>query len=203
MKTHLFYIIGILVTGGLGYVMFASIRSYLRFYGTRLVRCPETRQAAAVSLDAASAARESFLGTPHFRLSACSRWPERKDCAQECLRQIEKAPEDCLVRNIVGKWYADKKCAYCHKPFESVDDIFHHQPALMGTDLKTREWSEIRPENLPRTFLTALPVCWNCHVVATFRREHTGLVVQNPWQNRQGEWTRHETGAKPEERKVA
>ena len=23
----------------------------------------------------------------------------------------------------------------------------------------------------------SLPVCWNCHVAPTFRREHPGLVV--------------------------
>ncbi|HEV2349774.1 MAG TPA: hypothetical protein VG028_08020 [Terriglobia bacterium] len=197
MKINLVYMIGIFVAGGLGYVIFVAFRAYLRFYGTRLVTCPETRQAAAVSLDAPGAARESVVGTPHFRLSACSRWPERKDCGQECLGQIEKAPEDCLVRNIVGKWYAEKKCAYCHKQFESADDIFHHQPALMGADQKTMEWGEIRPEKLPQVFLTALPVCWSCHMIETFRRVHPDLIVDNPWQNQQGEWTHREAGSKP------
>lgn len=203
MRTNLILSLGLIAAGGLGYVMYVAVRSYLKFYGTRLVTCPETKRAAAVALDAHRAARESLLRAPRFRLSACSRWPERKDCGQECLSQIESAPEDCLVRNIVGNWYAQKKCAYCQKPFESADDIFHHRPALMGRDLKSIEWDEVRPEELPETFLTALPICWSCHMAEMFRREHADLVVDNPWQDRQGEWTHPGAGSKPAERKVA
>lgn len=203
MKINLVYVIAILAAGGFGYVIYVAIRSYLRFYGTRLVTCPETKEAAAVSLDALDAAKESFIGTSRFRLSNCSRWPERQDCGQECLRQIEKAPEGCLVRNIVGMWYAGKRCAYCQKPFESVDDIFHHKPALLCADQKTREWGDIPPEKLPQMLLTALPVCWSCHMIESFRHEHPDMVVDNPWQNRRGEWIHHETDSKPADRKVA
>jgi hypothetical protein len=203
MNTNLTYLIAILIVSGFGYVIYAAVRSYLRFYGTRLVTCPETKQAAAVSLDALDAAKESFMGTSRFQLSNCSRWPERKNCGQECLSQIEKAPESCLVRNIVALWYEGKRCAYCHKPFASVDDIFHHKPALLGPDQKTMEWGEVPPEKLPQAFLTALPVCWSCHMIETFRREHPDMVLDNPWQNRQGEWTHHESDTKPAERKVA
>ncbi|HLY63431.1 MAG TPA: hypothetical protein VKV95_22040 [Terriglobia bacterium] len=202
MTINFILMFGLIAAGGLGYAMFVAVRSYLRFYGTRLVTCPETKREAAVALDAAKVARESLLGDPHFRLSACSRWPERKDCGQECLGQIEKAPEDCLVKNIVGKWYAGKSCAYCQKPFESADDIFRHRPALMGTDLKSMEWDEIRPEELPETFRTALPICWSCHIAETFRYQHPDLVVDNPWQNRQGEWTHPVSDSKPPERRV-
>jgi hypothetical protein len=203
MKFNLLYMIAILAAAGFGYVIYVAIRSYLRFYGTRLVTCPETKQAAAVALDAEDAVKESFMGTSRFRLSSCSRWPERQGCGQECLSQIEKDPEDCLVRNIVGKWYAGKRCAYCQKPFESADDVFHHRPALMGPDLKSMEWDEVRPEKLPEVFRSALPICWSCHMAETFRHQHPELVVDNPWQNRQGEWIHREAGSKPEERRVA
>src|SRR5690242_10824350 len=203
MKYFLAYFVAILAWGGLGYIIFVAVKSYLRFYGTRLVTCPETKQAAAVALDTKYAFNESIIGTSRFRLSHCSRWPERRGCRQECLSQIERSPVDCLVRNIVGRWYAGKKCAYCRKPFKTADDIFHHRPALMGPDLKSMEWDEVRPEKLPEVFSFALPVCWSCHIAETFRQRHPDLILDNPWQNRQNEWIHRETGSKAAEKRVA
>jgi hypothetical protein len=197
MGAYLIYGLGLVALAALVYVGVVAIRSYFRFYGTRLVTCPETKKPAAVALDVRHAATESILGPPQFRLSECSRWPEREGCGQECLRQIERSPEDCLVRNIVAKWYQGKKCVYCLKPFETVNDIFHHKPALSGSDRKTVEWDEIRPEKLPEVLGTSLPVCWTCHMVEIFRRERPDLVLDNPWQNRQGEWTHREVGPPP------
>jgi hypothetical protein len=182
MITLLVYVTVAVAAIGLVYVAFRAFRSYSRYRGTRLVICPETRQPAAVAVNAALAAEETVLGTPHLELTKCSRWPERQGCGQACLRQIEVAPAECLVKNIVGKWYAEKKCAYCGKPFESVEDIFHHKPALMDAQRKSFEWDDIRPETLPEVFSTCLPVCWSCHMVETFRREHPDMVVDNPWQ---------------------
>jgi hypothetical protein len=200
MRTHLILMIGLIAAGGLGLVISVAARHYFRFIGSRLVTCPETKRTAAVSLDASKAALQSLLGNPRFRLSQCSRWPERRDCEQECLRQIEKAPEDCLLKNIVGKWYAEKLCAYCQKPFESTDDIFHHTPALMGKDLVSIEWDEIRPEELPEVFRSSLPICWNCHMAETFRRVHPEMTVDNPWQDRQGNQTHPRSGSKQAQR---
>jgi len=202
MIIYLAFAIGVLATLGVGYVAFYAIRAYLRFSGTRLVTCPETNQAAAVQMDARHAAAESFLNRPHFRLSDCSRWPQRLGCGQECLREIELAPADCLVRNIVGKWFTGKRCVYCLKRFETVESVFHHNPALLGPDRKTLQWDEIRPEKLPAILATALPVCWNCHLAEKFRRERRDFVVDNPWQNRQGEWIHRENGHSTTETKT-
>ena len=62
-----------------------------------LITCPETGKPAAVKVDAGQAVRESVLGHPKIRLEECSRWPERQNCGQECLSQIEADPENCLV----------------------------------------------------------------------------------------------------------
>lgn len=172
-----------MVAVGIAYVLFRAARAYFHFRGARLVTCPETRQPAAVALDARKAARESIVGGLHFRLSECSRWPERQDCGQACLSQIEAAPEDCLVRNIVARWYVGKKCVYCGKPIGTVDDFGHHRPALLDAQRKTAEWNDIRPEKLPEVFASYLPVCWNCHIAETFRREHPDLVVDRPWRS--------------------
>ncbi|MGD0696410.1 MAG: hypothetical protein ABSB82_16435 [Terriglobia bacterium] len=182
MITMLAYAALALVIIGLGYVAFRVARSYFLYRGTRLVICPETRLPAAVVVDARMVAEETVLGVPHLQLRTCSRWPERQDCGQACLSQIEHAPQDCLLKNIVGKWYAEKKCAYCGKPFDNVEDIFHHKPALMGPGGKSLEWDAIRPETLPQVFSTCIPVCWSCHMVETFRREHPNVVMDNPWQ---------------------
>lgn len=56
-----------------------------RYSGVRAVTCPETHRRVAVTIDATHAAATGFRGTPEFRLSDCTRWPERTKCAQDCL----------------------------------------------------------------------------------------------------------------------
>ena len=172
-------IIAILV-GALGYLLFRSLRTYFKLRGKRLVTCPETQKAAAVDLDAVHLARDAAFGTPHFRLSECSRWPERQGCGQECLKQIEAAPEGCLVRRIVANWYAGKTCVICGKPVDVAEQWVGHVPALLNPEKETIYWDKIAPERLPEVFQTHSPVCWSCHVTETFRRVHPDLVVDRP-----------------------
>jgi hypothetical protein len=156
-----------------------ALRTYLKFRGKRIVSCPETHQAAAVSVAAGKAAAETTIGAPHLRLNECSRWPEKEDCGQECLAQIEEAPKACLVRTIVNQWYAGQSCVYCHKPFHEIH--WHdHPPALLAPERKTIEWNEIPAENLQEVFKTHWPVCWSCHIAETFRRVHPELVTDRP-----------------------
>jgi hypothetical protein len=117
-----------------------------------------------------------LLTEPTLRLKGCSRWPERQNCGQECLQQIEIDPQNCLVWNIVSKWYEGKKCVFCHKPIGPLHYL-DHPPALIGPDFKTSERQSIRPEQLPEVFSTHPVVCWNCHVAENFRRVHPELVV--------------------------
>jgi hypothetical protein len=182
MNTFL-YVLLALVASGLAYLLIRVVRStrlYFKFLGKSLVNCPETQQPAAVEVDAKRLFRESVTGVPHFRLSECSRWPEREACGQECLQQIQSAPGDCLVRNIVAQWYAKRTCVYCGKPILDSDWL-NQIPALLGPDRKTVEWKQVRPETLPQVLATYVPVCWSCHVTETFRRDHPDLVVERPW----------------------
>ncbi len=160
----------------------ASIRVFLKFRGKRLVTCPETHKPAAVEVAAGKAAKQALVGTVDLRLSDCSRWPEREACGQECLEQIVAAPEDCLVRTIVSNWYRGQTCLYCGKPFGEINWL-EHPPALVASDLKTVEWKDVPAEKLPELFSTHWPVCWNCHIAQTFRREHPDLVVDRPWKH--------------------
>lgn len=153
-----------------------ALRTLLRFRGTRLVRCPETRAPAAVELDVKEAIVTHLLGREHLRLRECSRWPERAGCEQDCLAQVERAPEDCRVQAIVSDWYRGQKCVYCRHSFGEIH--WHdHRPALRTGRGVTRQWSDVRPEELPGLFATCLPVCWDCHIAESFRHRHPELVV--------------------------
>ncbi len=158
------------------------VRWYLRYRGTRLVTCPETKTPAAVDVDALQVAFSDRSGR-NLRLRECSRWPERENCGQECLRQIENAPEDCLVRVVITKWYEDRKCAICGKAVGTIDWL-QHKPGLVGPDRKTALWSEFRAEMIPELMTTHQPVCWDCHIAATFRSQFPDLVLDRPWKKR-------------------
>jgi hypothetical protein len=169
-------VISILAFGAFVYLVFPMLRTYFRFRGKRLITCPETHKTEAVDVAARRAAVGLLVGDPILHLDRCSRWPERQDCGQECLQQVEADPDNCLVWNIVSHWYEGKSCVYCHKPLGRLRHL-SHPPALVGPDHKTAEWKQLRPEQLPEVFATYSPVCWDCHVAETFRRVHPELVV--------------------------
>jgi len=150
-------------------------RRYIALRGARLVECPETKAPAVVSLDAVKAA----AGGP-LSLSTCSRWPERGECGRECLAQIERAPEDCLVRTIVARWYTGKQCAVCRKPLDQAD-WFERKPGFIDEAGRARPWIDVPPEQLPEALERQQPICFDCYVSETFRRQHPELVLDNPW----------------------
>jgi hypothetical protein len=92
---------------------------------------------------------------------------------------VDADPQNCLVWNIVAKWYEGKSCVFCRKPIGPLHR-FDHAPALLGPDFKTSEWNSVSPEELPKIFSTHQPVCWNCHITESFRCLHSGLVTDRP-----------------------
>ncbi len=180
-STILLVIASVVLVAGTFISLIMAARTYLKYRGKRLVTCPETRDPAAVHVNAGKAARDVLEGK-HVRihLDQCSCWPERKACGQECLSQIENDPQGCSVWGIAQQWYRGRACAYCHEPIEKIH--WHdHRPALLSPEKKTVQWSEIPAEKLPEVFETHLPVCWGCHIAETFRREHPELIVDRPW----------------------
>ncbi len=149
---------------------------YFKYRGTRVITCPENHQTAAVEVDALHAATTAVAHNPDLRLRECSRWPEHQDCGQECLSQISAAPEDCLVRNILSRWYHGKSCIYCNKDLGEINWT-EYRPALMSPEGKTVEWFEIAPENVFNVLDTHKPVCFSCHVAERFRLDHPELVL--------------------------
>lgn len=70
-----------------------GVEFYRLYKGNRAVVCPENHSQVAVALDARHAAFTQLTGVPELRLAACSRWPERADCGQECLPDAVRTRE--------------------------------------------------------------------------------------------------------------
>jgi hypothetical protein len=182
MPTTVQVLLGVAVLVGVGVLLLFGgrlVRAWLLYRGTRVVVCPENREMVAVEVDSTHAAVTASQGRPHLRLDACTRWPERQSCGQECLGQVESAPEACLLRTILGDWFKGKSCVFCGREFGLVE--WHdHKPALVSPEGAIVDWSGFRPEQVIDVLAKHRPVCWNCSVNESFRREHPELVVERP-----------------------
>lgn len=158
------------------------VRSLSRYRGSRIVTCPETGSPAIVEVDALHASLTSTVGLPDIRLNDCQRWPIKKQCGQECLMELDVAPERCLVSGVLMRWYFGKKCVYCSQPFPQPQWL-DHQPALLSPSGKMLVWNEVVMDKLPEVLKTYRPVCWNCYIAQDFRLDHPNLVVYRPWRN--------------------
>ena len=170
--------IGAVVLTFLGWML----RSYAKQRGPRVITCPETLTPEGVEVDAGHAAVTGLMGHQELRLSSCTRWPEKAGCGQQCLTQIREVANGCLGRNIVADGYRDKTCALCQRPVGDREWM-EHEPALMDPrdqGHRTQALKDIRVETLWTVLETHVPVCWNCHVAETFRREYPDLVIDRP-----------------------
>jgi len=172
--------VGVLVGLGVLFVFMRRLTSALLVYrGTRVVVCPENREMVAVRVDAGRAARSATRGRPDLRLESCTRWPEKAGCGQECLGQVEAAPQACLLRSILGDWYLGKSCALCSRSFGAIH--WHdREPGLLAPDGKVVAWDGFRAEQVVDVLATHKPVCWDCRVAESFRHEHPELVIDRP-----------------------
>jgi hypothetical protein len=168
-----------LVAVGVIYLI-GPLRAWRRYRGERLVVCPETLAAAAVTIDTGHAALTAMVeGRPDVRLAACSRWAERGRCEEPCLSDVEAAGRAGTVEAIVDRWYRSQACRYCGKPIVASASP-HYAPALLGPDGISVGWPDVAAERLPELFRTHQAVCGDCHLIETFRREHADLIVDRP-----------------------
>jgi hypothetical protein len=67
---------------------------------------------------------------------------------------------------------------------KALGEIHWHdrQPALLGPDRNTAQWSEIPPENWPAVFQNFLPVCWSCFIAENYRRQRPEQLVDGRWE---------------------
>jgi len=183
--TPVYYVLlALLVACGL-FVLYRVVLAgthFLRFHGEMLVTCPETKLPAAVKVDSWGAVLAPGSNPHRAHLSACSRWPARRDCAQPCVCQIEEDPEAHRVWTIAAQWYEGKDCTYCGHPIQMSH--FEHPPALLDVEKRMmKEWNGLAAENLQEAFTTMKPVCWNCYITETFIHEHPGRTVIRPWKH--------------------
>lgn len=91
MSGELILVIVIVGFAALYFVVPFALGAYLKYRGRMVVTCPETREQVGVRVDAKHAALTAAVGHPDLRLKSCTRWPEKRDCGQECLLQIVAA----------------------------------------------------------------------------------------------------------------
>jgi hypothetical protein len=150
--------------------------TYIRMRGTRLVICPETREPAAVTVDAGHAAMSALRARPEIRLLSCSCWPEREGCRQACASQIEAAPKETLASERVKAWVAGRTCAMCGQAFGPWQTVGPQPGLLDATTRQALRWDDIPPEQLPSLFESHLPVCKYCQMVEEVRGRYPELA---------------------------
>lgn len=147
---------GILVALPIG----ISLQSYFRNRGRRTVICPDNREPVTVEMDNKHAFKTALCGQEHTRLQSCSRWPEKGECRQECLAQVDPTPEN--LERLLKKWYQGKTCAMCERPL-SAADWRRGRLALLNEKEKLFELRHMHLQDLPSALDRMAPLCWNCH----------------------------------------
>jgi hypothetical protein len=179
MDTAVSLLIAILLAAALWFGFRWFFRSRSKYGGPRIVTCPETGRPTIVEVDALHASLTSTVRLPDIRLKDCSRWPIKKECGQECLTDLDVAPEQCLVSGVLMHWYRGKKCVFCNHPFAELNWT-DHQPALRSPSGRLVAWKDVQLDDVRNVLETHLPVCWNCYIAQSFRMEHPDLVVFRP-----------------------
>jgi hypothetical protein len=137
-----------------------SLQNYYRNRGHLSVICPDSEQPAVVEVDRKFAFLSAWRGQEHSRLQACSRWPEKSDCGQECLEQLEDSPEN--IERFLRKWYEGKSCAICQRAL-TPSDWRRSRLAVLNQQQQLFELRQMFLENLQSALQDMRPLCWNCH----------------------------------------
>ena len=182
MQTAAYFIVIVIIATALYFGIRWLVRASSKYRGSRTVACPETGRSALVEVDALHASLTAIIGRPDIRLESCSRWPMKNQCGQECLANLDVAPGECLVSGVLMRWYRGKNCVYCGKPAEELHWM-DHKPVLQTPGGNLVMWSEVPVENLSMVLKTHLPVCWDCYIAQSFRRDHPDLVTYGPWRH--------------------
>jgi hypothetical protein len=137
-----------------------SLQSYFRNRGRKSVVCPDNRETVTVELDSKYALSTALRGQEHERLQSCSRWPEKGDCGQECLAQVDPTPEN--LERLLQKWYQGKACAICERALTPAD-WRRSRLALLNEKEKLFELRHMHLDEIPSALDKMAPLCWNCH----------------------------------------
>src|SRR5271165_1042486 len=86
------FFLGALLVTGLPVAM--SLQAYFKNRGRQSAICPENGEPVDIELDNKYSFWTALRGQEHTRLHSCTRWPEKGDCGQECLAQVDPSPEN-------------------------------------------------------------------------------------------------------------
>lgn len=68
------------------------LNTFAHYRKARQTICPEEGVPARIKIDARQAALAAAAGKTKLRIQHCSLWPQRRGCAQQCLRQTTSLP---------------------------------------------------------------------------------------------------------------
>jgi hypothetical protein len=108
MSLEIYLIVLLLTLASLYYVTPLAVTTFRRYRGKRIVTCPEILKPCAVEVDARHAAITTVLSHPGLRMKYCSQWPDREQCGQECMLQIQISPFDSSIKDSIARWYAGR-----------------------------------------------------------------------------------------------
>ena len=154
----LLFLIGVIVLVGLPIAF--SLQAYFKSRGRRSVVCPDNRQPVDVEVDRKFAFLTALRGKEHSRLQSCTRWPEKGDCGQECLAQVDPTPEN--VDRLLTKWNEGKACGICGRLLTPAD-WRRGRLAMLNEKQTLFELRQMELSELPSVLDQMRPLCWNCH----------------------------------------
>lgn len=152
------FLIGAALLTGLPVAL--SLQNYYRNRGRQSVTCPDSGQPADVEVDNKFAFWAALRGQEHSQLQSCSRWPEKGDCGQECLEELEPSPEN--IERLLTKWYEGKSCAICARALTPAD-WRRSRLAVLNQQNKLFDLRQMEMHNLQSKLHDMRPLCWNCH----------------------------------------
>jgi hypothetical protein len=167
------FVIGALILIGLPVAF--SLQSYFKNRGRRSVVCPDNGRPVDVEVDRAFSFRTALRGKEHTRLRSCSRWPEKSDCGQECLAQVDPTPEN--LERLLVSWYDGKACGICGRLLVAFD-WQRGRMGLLDKDYKLIELRQFELTGLSAALPNHRPLCWTCHQEEKARQAQPHRVLK-------------------------
>lgn len=93
MESPVSIILAILAIGAVFVLLPVALTAWAEHRQARSVVCPETGRLASIGLDPGRAARGAIFGKEWLSVEDCSLWPEKKGCAEACIRPAAAAPQ--------------------------------------------------------------------------------------------------------------
>jgi hypothetical protein len=153
----LFFLGAALVTG---LPVALSLQSYFQNRGRHSAICPENGEPVNVEVDSKYSFWMALRGQEHTRLKSCTRWPEKGDCGQECLAQVDPSPEN--VERLMLGWYRGKSCAICTRAI-TPPDWRRGRLAWLDDEYKLVELRQVNLKQLQFALQGMRALCWSCH----------------------------------------